>query len=226
MTLSAYRWLGALCTVAVAMTGLSTLATGCSSPPPPPSVVLIRVLDEVKAPIRGAVIASRSEIIAKTNDEGRAEVELTGREGTSFEVEVRCPNIYKSPTSPVVVRRILSSDGPSPEYVTHCNRLRHRLSVTIHTTGGTNMPVTHLGREVARTDQTGTAQVLIEGQVQEHVDLQIDTSDPKHAKLHPQNPVASFEIGERDETKTFDMKFTSDVKQVRKASKRAGPKAF
>jgi hypothetical protein len=122
----------------------------------------------------------------------------------------------------------MTAGAPPPEYGARCSRARHSLNVRIHTVGAgaANMPIRHLGKEVARTDATGMAQVVIEGQVKERVDLQIDTSDPKFAKMHPQNPVASFEITEKDEAELFELKFTADKKPVRKAAARVGPKAL
>jgi hypothetical protein len=210
----------ALLAVGLALFG----ATGCSSPPAPPATVFIRVLDETKAPVLGAQIVTRGEVVTATDKDGHAEISLTGREGTSFEVEVRCPALYRSPGAPLVVRRMLTNEAP--EYVARCSRLRHTLAVTIHTTGGSNMPILHLGKEVARTDETGTARVVIEGQVQERIDLTIDTSDPKFAKLHPQNPLASFEIGQKDDAQAFEMKFTADKPPPKRIVRRTGPKQF
>jgi hypothetical protein len=212
--------------IATMLIGFAGFGSGCRPPPAPPSRVLIRVLDEAKTPIHGAEIASQSEVIAKTNDDGRAEVAVAGKEGESFRLEVRCPKLYKSPNTPLEIRRLDNGVSQAPEYVARCSRLRHSLVVAIKTEGGSNMPILHLGREVARTDQDGSAHVLIEGEVHERVDLTIDTSDPKNAKIHPQNPVASFEITNQDELKVFQQKFTRDAKPVAKVVKRSGPKVF
>ena len=205
---------------------LSAFAVGCRPPEAPPSRVLIRVLDEAKEPIDGAEISVESEVIARTDNDGRAEVAVGGKEGETFYIEVRCPKQYRSPSSPIAIRRLENGAASSPEYVARCSRLRHTLVVAIRTEGAGNMPIRHLGREVARTDQDGSAHVLIEGEVHEKIDLQIDTSDPKNAKLRPQNPTASFEVGNKDELKVFDMKFTQDPKPVAKVVRRSGPKAF
>jgi hypothetical protein len=199
---------------------------GCKPPPAPPSVVTIRVEDEARAPVAGADIVAQSDVVAGTDVEGRAEVMVSGREGTTFQVEIRCPKLYRSPTEPLAIRRFVTGDASSPEYLAKCSRLRHTLVVAIHADGGANLPVLHLGKEVARTDEVGSASVRIEGEVRERVDLQLDTSDPKYAKLHPQNPVSSFEISNRDEIQRFDVKFTRDAKPVAKVQRRAAPKAF
>jgi hypothetical protein len=201
-------------------------AVGCSSPPQPPSKVVIRVLDEAKAPVAGAELSANAQTLTTTGADGSADVMVTGREGTTFAVDVRCPNTYRSPSAPVLVRRLRVGSAQAPEYVTTCSRLRHSLAVTIRAEGGADMPILHLGKEVARTDQTGMAHVMIEGLVHERVDLTIDSSDPKFAKLHPQSPVVSFSIPDKDDAQTYLMKFMSPPKPVRHVAARTGPKAF
>jgi len=203
-------------------------AVGACKPPekPPALVVSFHVIDEAKLPIDGAEIVSQSEVVARTNAEGKAQISLNGKDdGSMFPVEVKCPKLFRSPNQPIAVRRIRSG-AAIPEYVAHCDRLRHQLIVAIKTDGATNMPVMHLGKEVARIDQAGHASVLVEGDVRERVELLIDTSDPKFAKMHPQNPTGSFEIGNKDEIKTFEVKFTRDKAVVRAAPKKSGPKAL
>lgn len=212
--------------VTTMLVGITAFSSGCRPPPAPPTRVLIRVLDEAKSPINGAEIASQSEVIAKTNNDGRAEVAIAGKEGESFHVEVRCPKLYKSPTAPLEIRRLDNNTEQAPEYVARCSRLRHSLVVAIKTENGSNMPILHLGREVARTDQDGSAHVLIEGEVHERIDLTIDTSDPKWAKTHPKNPVASFEISNQDELKVFQMKFSKEPPKVVKVVRPTGPRVF
>jgi hypothetical protein len=201
-------------------------ALGCAPPPVPPSVVWIRVLDEAKAPVRDAEISAGAEVIARTDGDGRAEVSVTGKEGSTFNLEVRCPTVYRSPSSPLAIRRLQTTAAPSPEYLAKCSRIRHTLVIAIRAEGGANLPVLHLGKEVARTDESGGAHVLIDGEVHERVELQISTADAKHAKVHPQNPVAAFELSDRDELKVFEVKFTRDPKPVARAVARSAPKAF
>lgn len=206
---------------------LTSIAVACGAPiSPPSSSVQIRVVDEAKEPVAGAEIAAGGgTVIARTDSSGLAEITLSGAEGATFHVEIRCPTLYRSPSAPVAIRRF-DGRGSSPEYVARCSKTRHTLVVAVRTQGATNMPVYHLGKEVARTDESGSAHVLIEGEVHERVDLQVVTSDPKHAKLHPQNPTGSFEVLDRDEVKIFDVKFTHDVKPVARSPVRTGPKAF
>ena len=145
---------------------LTSIAVACGAPiSPPSSSVQIRVVDEAKEPVAGAEIAAGGgTVIARTDSSGLAEITLSGAEGATFHVEIRCPTLYRSPSAPVAIRRF-DGRGSSPEYVARCSKTRHTLVVAVRTQGATNMPVYHLGKEVARTDESGSAHVLIEGEV-------------------------------------------------------------
>lgn len=207
---------------------ITATVAACEPPPPPPPVtIFVRVIDESKAPVSDAEIASQSQVISKTNGEGLAEITVGGREGATYLVDVRCPSGYRSPEAPLEIRRLDNGSAAPPEYITRCNRLRHTLVVNVRVTGaGGSLPVLHLGKPLTRTDADGKARVVLEGDVFERVDLQLDTSDPAFAKLHPQNPVGSFEIPNRDDEVTFEVKFTADKKPPPKVVRRTGPVAM
>lgn len=191
--------------------------------PPPPVTVFVKVLDEAKAPVAHAEIASASQVITTTNDDGRAEITVSGFEGATFLVDVRCPQGYKSPDAPLEVRRLDNGAATAPEYVAKCNRLRHRLVVNVALKAPpgasvSGMPVLYLGKPLTKTDAEGKAKVALDGDVFERVDLTIDTSDPSFAKYHPQNPVGTFEIPNRDDQTSFEMKFTVDKPAPKRAA--------
>jgi hypothetical protein len=200
----------------------------CKPPPPPaPVTVFVRVVDESKEPVSNAEIASQSQVISKTGGDGRAEITVAGREGATYLVDVRCPRGYRSPEAPLEIRRLDNGSSAPPEYVTRCNRLRHKLVVNVTATGaGGSLPVLYLGKLLTRTDADGKARVVLEGDALERIDLQLDTSDAAFAKIHPQSPTGSFEIPTRDDETTFEVKFTQDKKPPRKFVKRSGPVAM
>ena len=211
---------GSLVAIGLAI-GVALLA--CKAPPPPPSAIFIRAVDETKAPVKDAQILAQGQVIAQTDADGRAPMTLTGREGMTFQIEIRCPQGFRSPAKPLEVRRLENSGASAPEYVTHCERQRHTLAIDVKTTGATNMPVLQLGKEIAHTDDAGTAHLTIEGDVADRIDLQLDTSDPKFAKVHPQNPTGSFVIANHDDSVVFDVKFTVDKKKVWHGKPKTGP---
>ncbi len=201
------------------------LFAACKPPPQPaPVTVFVRVLDESKEPVKNAEIASQSQVISTTNQDGRAEITVSGREGATYLVDIRCPNGYRSPQVPLEIRRLDNGAASPPEYVTHCSRLRHKLVVRVKAIGaGGPLAVLYLGKPLTRTDAEGNARVVLEGDALERIDLQLDTSDPSFAKFHPQSPIGSFEIPNRDGETTFEVKFTQDKKAPRKVVKKSGP---
>jgi hypothetical protein len=210
-----------------AATAMAALVA-CEPPPqPPPVTVFVRVVDESKAPVSDAEIGSQAQVIAKTDGDGRAQITVGGREGATYLVDVRCPDGYRSPEAPLEIRRLDNGSAAPPEYLTRCNRLRHTLVVNVRVTGTSgSLPVLHLGKPLTHTDAEGKARVVLEGDVFERVDLQLDTSDPAFAKVHPQNPTGSFEIPNRDGEITFEVKFTTDKKPPPKVVRRSGPVAM
>lgn len=192
-------------------------------PQPPPVTVYVKVVDEAKAPVENAQIASNSQLVTTTNAEGRAELTVAGREGATFFIDVRCPPGYRSPEAPLEVRRLDNGSATAPEYVTKCSRIRHRLvvNVKVNAPAGasvTGMPILYLGKPLTKTDAEGKAKVVLEGDVLERVDLMVDTSDASFGKYHPQNPVGTFEIPNADGETTFDLKFTVDKPAPKKAA--------
>ena len=203
------------------------LAGGCAGrPPPSPSRVLIRVVDEAKQPVAAAEITTGSAVLSVTDPTGRAEVSVNGREGETFSIEVRCPNGYRSKNDSIVSVRKFDPGLPPAEYVSTCTRARHSLSVDIHADGGPNLPVFYLGKEIARTDASGVTRVELEGDVGERIELTLSTASPELAKVHPQNPFASFVIEEHDAGKTFDVKLTRDKPPKKKAAAKPTIKPF
>ncbi len=211
--------------IAVLVAVVASGVAACKPPPPPaPVTVFVRVLDESKEPVGNAEIAAQSQVIAKTGGDGRAEITVSGREGATYLVDVRCPAGYRSPEAALEIRRLDNGSASPPEYVTHCNRLRHKLVVNVKTTGvGGSLAVLYLGKPLTRTDTDGKARVELEGNALERIDLQLDTSDPAFTKVHPQNPTGSFEIPSHDGETSFDVKFTQDKKPPKKLVKRVGP---
>lgn len=203
----------------------AALAAGlvaCKTPPPPPATVYIEIHDEAKAPVKDVEVMAQGQVIAQTGADGRAEVHLTGREGTTFPVEVHCPAGFRSPTQTLAVRRLENAASKPPTYVTQCYRMRHTVVIDVKTVGAPDMPVLRLGQPVGHTDG-GVAQVTIEGDVDERIELQLDTSDPRFARVHPQSPTGSFVIRNQDDHVSFDMRFTVDKPPVVRRKAKKGP---
>jgi len=211
------------------MLAVALAATGCDRfepPPPPPQNVVIRVNSDPGRPLKGAEVRFGGQKVGMTGADGSAEIKLAGRDGENFDVTVACPKGYESPKTPVkVTLHRLSDPGKRPEYAVQCPPRTRTVVVAVRTSGVEDIPVTLLGKEVARTDDSGAAHVVLTLEPGEQFDLMLDTSNEKFDDLKPQNPVASFGIGQRDDIFTFDQKFERDKKPViyRGRRKAVGP---
>jgi len=194
------------------VTFLGAFVAACASEPPPPIEVHVVVVDEEKEPIKGAeLVTPNGGILATTDARDRAVVLHAGRVGAASSIQVRCPVGFRSPSEPLVIRRMQAVVSVPPEYAAKCNHLRHKLVIAIRAEGGSDLPVLHLGREVARTDASGSAHVLVDGNVRDRVELVLSTAGPENSRLHPQNPSGVFDVAEHDDIAVFDVKFTRDA---------------
>jgi hypothetical protein len=189
----------------------SSLAVeGCRPPPPPaPMSLVIVAKSETGAPVAGVELRAASTVIARSDATGRANVEVTGNEGASWEISAHCPRGFRSPSEPLVIRRLAIGTPSVPEHGVTCHSTRHTLIVVVRADGGPDLPVHYLGKPVARTDRSGVAHVTLEMDVHERVELTLSTAGVD--KIHPQNPSAMFQLGERDEIQFFDVTFRRDA---------------
>lgn len=192
------------------MVALALGPLGCKAlepPPPPPQVIAVRVESDPGRPLAGVDLVYNGQKVAQTDTSGVGKLRLGGRDGELFDITVKCPQGYASPERPVqVMLRRLADSSKSPEYSASCPPSTRSVVVAVRADGAPNLPVTYLGREVARTDESGAAHVLLKLQPGEQFDLTLDTRD-KGTDLRPQNPAQSFTVGPRDDVFTFDQKF-------------------
>ncbi|AKT36533.1 hypothetical protein [Chondromyces crocatus] len=195
-------------------------------PPPPPQVIAIRVESDPGRPLTGADLIYNGQKVAQTDTNGVGKLRLGGRDGELFDIIVACPEGYTSPERPTqVMLRRLADPTKNPEYFASCPPTTRSVVVAVRADGAPNTPITFLGREVARTDESGAAHVLLKLQPGEQFDLTIDTKQ-QGTELMPQSPARTFAVGQRNDVFTFDQKFERVVapKAVRYApSKPVGP---
>jgi len=197
---------------------------GCKAldpPPPPAQRVVVRVESDPGRPLADVVVSFSGKKIGVTDEDGVAEIQLAGTEGEMFQVIVNCPKGFESPTSPIrIVYRRLAESSKKPQYDVRCPPKTRTVVVAVRAEGGPNLPVTLLGREVARTDSSGAAHVVLTLEPGEQFALRLDTSDEKFKSLKPQNPEASFGVGHQDDIFTFDQKFEAKKKVYRRGPSR------
>ena len=189
---------------------LALSALACKAlepPPPPPQIITVRVESDPGRPLQGADLIYNGQKVAQTDANGVGKLRLGGRDGELFDITVACPQGHASPERPIqVMLRRLADPTKSPEYSASCPPSTRSVVVAVRAAGAPNVPVTYLGREVARTDESGAAHVLLKLQPGEQFELTIDTHD-KGPDLRPQNPAQSFTVGQRNDVFTFDQKF-------------------
>ena len=193
----------------------ASILFSCAPPPPPaPTAVRVSVVSETGTPVADAAIFAGPSLIARTDAEGKARLEVRGTEGESFSLRVQCPPAYRSPEQTLEVRRLdIVSSTTLPQYEVRCNKVRHTLVVAVRVENGPSLPVTYLGKEVARTDESGAAHVVLEMDVHDRAELVLRTAGTENDKVHPQNPSAVFEMPDHDDFQIFAMTFTRDAKK-------------
>jgi len=209
---------------------LAIAGCGAENKEKPPLEVLIRVEGDPGKPIKGADILFNGKSIKKTDDEGNAQLMLTGNEGDIYDVTVKCPAGHQSPTKPISIPlRRLAEGSKTPEYEVSCPPTTRTIVIAVRAENGVNLPVMYLGREVARTDTSGAATVLLENQdADSQFELKLDTSEKGNEQLRPQNPVNVYTIKRADDVFTFDQKFTIEKKAAvwHPTIKKTGPVAL
>ncbi len=204
-----------------------TAAAACGQPPPPPAVsVVVRAHAENGAAVGGVEITMGSRVVARTDAEGKASLDVRGAEGDTYSLGVKCPAGFRSPTTPIPVRTFDIGTQTAPEYSVVCHETRHTMVIAVRANDGPNLPVYYLGKEVARTDRSGSAHVSMDMDVHDRVELTLGTSGKENEKMHPQNPAASFEMPDHDDIQVFEMKFTRDKPKPIRRSAPPLPKAI
>jgi hypothetical protein len=183
--------------------------------PPPPQEIIVHVSGDPGQPLKDAAFLYTGRQVATTGADGIGKLKLTGKDGEAFEIAVSCPEGFQSPSKPIsVILRRLADPTKVPEYEVTCPPTARTVVVAVRADGGANLPVMYLGREISRTDSSGSAHVLLKLKPDETFDLILSTTDKGNERLRPQNPFASFVVKDRDDVFTFDQKFEQEKKKV------------
>jgi hypothetical protein len=193
--------------------------------PPPPQEIIVHVSGDPGQPLKDAALLFNGQPKATTGADGIGRLKLTGKDGEAFEIGVSCPEGFQSPSKPIsVILRRLADPSKIPEYEVTCPPTARTVVVAVRADGGANLPVMYLGREIGRTDSSGSAHILLKFKPDETFDLILGTTEKGNERLRPQNPFASFVVKDRDDVFTFDQKFEQEKKKVVVAPvRRRGP---
>lgn len=169
--------------------------------------VLVNVHGDPGQPVTDARILFGNRELGRTDAHGELSVTLRGTEGQTHAFQVLCPEGYRSPQQPIaVVLRRVSESAKRPEYPARCEPLLRSVVVAVRAEKGPNLPVLHLGQEVARTDSAGAAHFMLRSAPQDTIEVSLDTS--KNPQLRPHNPSVRFEVAQHDDLYLFQQTFT------------------
>jgi hypothetical protein len=158
--------------------------------------------------------------VGKTGERGSLALAIHGTEGEHVALTVACPEGYQSRGNPIdVVLHRLSEPGRKPEYDVACRPVTRSLVIVVRADQGPRLPVLYLGKEVARTDESGAAHALVKAPASEDVEVTISTSDAANQRLRPQSPSMKFVAADQGDIKLFSVKFTQEPEKRRAASR-------
>jgi hypothetical protein len=174
--------------------------------------VLFRVESDPGQTVTGASVSFQGRVLAKTDDDGAVLVSVQGKEGDHVALSVACPEGFLSPSkaTEVVLHRLADPGRSAAEYDVRCPPVVGGVGVVVRAERGPNLPVKHLGREVARTDASGAGLALLQVPANEPVEIMLDTSQarpPGGGRLIPENPSLKFTSTDREDLKLFDVRF-------------------
>lgn len=188
--------------------------------------MLVNVESDPGRPLGGAAITVNGKERATTAQDGRARVVFHGQEGETRELWVKCPDGFQSPARPIVASlRRISDPAKLPQYDATCPPLERTVIVAVRTENGPNLPVMYLDKEVARTDASGAAHVLLKMKPGDSFELVLSTAERGNERLRPQNPSAPFTVRAQDDLLLFEQHFTREKDPVRPSRPSAPPRA-
>ena len=186
---------------------------GCAREQPPPVYeITVRVWSDPDKPLPGVALLRNGTELGLTGASGSVNLRLAGAEGSTLALDVRCPPGHRQPpgSMQVVLKRV-SSARHAPEYGASCAPELRKIVVAIKAENGARLPVSYLGRELARTDESGTAHVLLEQPPESQFELTLGTEEPHAEHLRPQSPTFKFVVPDRDDVVSMVQKFVTEA---------------
>jgi len=210
----------------LALLGLSVAsASGCSMKPdaPAPFEIVVKVSSDPGRPLPGAVIMKGGKEGPSTGVDGKVSVKISGNEGETVDLMVKCPADYVSPVKPISVLLRRNSGTKLPEFDASCPPAIRHMVVAVRADNGPNLPVKVLGRTIGYTDANGAFTYAIPLRPGDGVEMMIDTS--ANPLISPKSPSTLLTMKPYDDVVTFDQKFqVAEVKK--KVFVRQVPKAI
>ncbi len=169
----------------------------------------VKVTSEPGRPLPGVSVAYLGQTVGRTDAQGIAGLSTRGSEGEHVTLTVTCPDGFHAPSKAIdVVLHHWSEAGRKPEYEFQCSPLNRTVVVIVRADHGPNLPVLYLGREIARTDESGAAHALVSVPASDDMEITLSTSEPGSERLRPQNPTMKFTATDREPLKLYSVKFS------------------
>jgi hypothetical protein len=191
---------------------LLLLVLGCSSSEGRFPVVISTVTDDGK-PFPGVAITLGRAMAGLTGADGKLSVNVRGKEGMKVTVTSEVPRGYKlslGNAPALVLRRLTDIEGQKGrllpvEHVVKFSPLVRQYAVLVRVGVG-GLDVETFGTRQAVTNDKGVAMFLYQGAPGDELQVRVNTA--AHPELRPQNPSASFLLGQRSEAYVVKEKFT------------------
>jgi hypothetical protein len=198
-------------------------ASACAEKAPPPQFPVTFTADADGEPLAGVKLKLGDRELGTTGKDGTLHLRLTGREGAAVPVQATCPEGYRQPEKPPVVKlqRFKGLDPVSEargiEIGVPCVPEERSAVVVVRTTTP-NLPILARGQVIGTTDENGIAHGLLKLSPNTTFRLVIDTSsDPM---LRPQNPATTLTLSDADEIFVVNKNFTVEQKPTKKKKKK------
>lgn len=187
---------------------------GCQEPETmtPRHAVTITVERTPGIPIQGVEFDVNGTVIGTSDQHGLIHTMLEGREGTTIDIHHTCPEgtASESDTKSLALISFQSVDPSANaaglQMTVRCTPNERPVAFVINADGFANLPVLIDGDEVARTDESGIAHILIDSLPNRNFQVQIATAD--FDRLRPENPQRVFTLGSEPEVFVYAPGFT------------------
>jgi hypothetical protein len=180
--------------------------------------LVIRVEEQPGRPVAGAAVSFAGKRVGLTDARGALTLAVRGGEGEHVPITVACPESFVSPPKPAdVVLHRLDDPDRKPEYEVQCRPMNRSVVIVVRADHGARLPVVYLGKEIARTDESGAAHALLDVPASEEIEISLSTGEPGNERLRPQNPSMKFVSGDTNDVKIFNVQFQQEP-ETRRAS--------
>ena len=206
------RWLLLCATLSGVFVAGGLVLGGCTESDGRFPVVIVTTTDDGR-PFPDIPVSLDKVLMGRTGLGGKLNVNMHGKEGVKVGVSIEVPKGYKltAPESSLVLRRLTDIENGKGralpvEHVIKLAPLVRQYAVLVRV-GVAGLDVETFGTRQAVTNSKGTAMFLYQGAPGD--ELQVKVSTANHPELRPQNPSASFLLGQRSEAYVMKEKFGS-----------------